>query len=86
MTNQWLGVGTGTLVRISSFGVEGYGVVTEITTDPVHVFGQVEPIPGSLTYAVEMRDGRTRIDIRPDEIEAVDLTDPEQQEEWLRHG
>ena len=86
MTNQWLGVGTGTLVRVSSFGVEGFGHVTGINTDPVQAYGNPEPGQRGLTYSVEMRDGRTLIDIRPDEIEVVDLTDLEQLEEWLRHG
>jgi len=86
MTNPWLGVGTGTLVRVSSLGIEGYGVITTITTDSAQAYGHPETDQRGLTYAVQMRDGCVLIDVRPEEITVVDRSDPEQLEEWLRHG
>jgi len=86
MTNQWLGVGTGTIVRVTTFDVTGYGVITTITTDPAQAYGNPESDQRGITYAVQMRDGRELIDVRPDEITVVDMTDPEQLDGWLRHG
>ena len=86
MSNWWRGIGTGSLVRVQSLGIDAWGTVTDLTIDPAEAYGQPEPTERGVRYRVAIPNGKVLRDVRPDEIIEVDMDDPEQLDEWLRHG